>query len=161
MAPRHLFVDFRTPQPKKHRYRHQDHISSMFLAKDTKNNENSALGPFKFCSARGRGTCEPYDKCTQMCRRYVGSAIWRRSVKKNLGKTYRGKTTGGVAIPPSHLRVKGICNCFTFFIFQRHTPCILTETIYDIENIAITLVHVSPFLHFNQVSRSYIIDLVN
>ena len=59
VAPRHLFIDFRTPWLKKHRYRHQDYISSMFLAKDTKNNENSALGPFKFCAARGRGTWEP------------------------------------------------------------------------------------------------------
>ena len=64
VAPRHLFIDFRTPWPKKHRYRHQDYISSMFLAKDTKNNENSALGPFKFCAARGRGTWEP---TWQMC----------------------------------------------------------------------------------------------
>ena len=74
----------------------------MFLAKNTKNSDNSALGPFKFCAARGRGTWEhPYDKCAKMCRRYVGSAaIWRRSVEKNPGKTYRGKTTGGVALTP-------------------------------------------------------------
>ena len=58
MAPRHLLIDFRTPRPKKHRYRHQGYISSMFLAKDTKNNKNSALGPFRFCAARGRGTWE-------------------------------------------------------------------------------------------------------
>ena len=52
----------------------------------------------------------PRDECAQMCRRYVGSAIWRRSVKKNPGKTYRGKTTGGGgATPPplGRLRVKG------------------------------------------------------
>ena len=33
---------------KKHRYRHQDYISSMFIAKDMKNNDISALGPSIF-----------------------------------------------------------------------------------------------------------------
>ena len=42
----------------------------------------------------------PHDRCAKMCRRYVGSAIWRSSVKKNPGKTYRGKTTGGLQQPP-------------------------------------------------------------
>ena len=56
VAPQHLFIDFRAPLPKKHRYRHQDYPSSMFLAKDTKNNKNSALRPFYFCAARGRAT---------------------------------------------------------------------------------------------------------
>ena len=42
----------------------------------------------------------PNEKCAKMCRRYVGSAIWSRSVKKNPGKTYRGKTTGGLQQPP-------------------------------------------------------------
>ena len=108
VAPRHLFIDFRTPWPKKHRYRHQDYISSMFLAKDMKNNENSALGLFNFCAARGRGSGvheKPNDKCAKMCRRYVGSAIWKRSVKKNPGKTYRGKTTGGCSNPLGCFRV--------------------------------------------------------
>ena len=44
---------------------------------------------------------KPNDKCAKKCRTYVGSAIWRRSVKKNPGKTSRGKTTGGgVAATP-------------------------------------------------------------
>ena len=43
VAPQDLFIDFRTPWPKKHRYRHQDYLSSMFLAKDTKIDEHSAL----------------------------------------------------------------------------------------------------------------------
>ena len=50
----HLFIDFRTPRPN--RYRHQDYPSRMFLAKQKKNNENSALGPFQLCAARGRVT---------------------------------------------------------------------------------------------------------
>ena len=92
---RHLFIDLRIPWPKKHKYRHQEYISSMFLAKDTKNNENSALGPFTFCAARGRATWETNNKCAKMCRRYIGSAIWRRSVKKKPWKSSRWKIQGG------------------------------------------------------------------
>ena len=52
---------------------------------------------------------KPNDKCAKKCRRYVGSTIWRRSVKKNPGKTSRGKTTGGLLQPSlGCIRVKYI-----------------------------------------------------
>ena len=44
----HRFSIFLT---RIHRYRHQDNISSTFLAKDMKNIDISALGPSNFCAA--------------------------------------------------------------------------------------------------------------
>ena len=44
----HRFSNFLT---RIHRYRHQYYISSMFLAKDMKNIDISALGPSNFCAA--------------------------------------------------------------------------------------------------------------
>ena len=56
----------------------------------------SALGPFVvLCRQRAGYMGTHMTNVLNMCWRYVGSAIWRRSVKKNPGKTYRGKTTGG------------------------------------------------------------------
>ena len=116
VAPRHLFIDFRTPWPKKHRYRHQDYISSMFLAKDTKNNENSALGPFKFCAARGRGTWEPtWQMCSnvsEVCRvSYMETFCEKKSGKNLQGKNYRG----GCNNPPGCIRV----NSFYYTVFEK------------------------------------------
>ena len=85
---------------KKHRYRHQDYISSMFLAKAMKNNDISALGHFNFWAARGGVHETPNDKCAKMCRRYVGSAIWRRCLKKNPGKLTGEKLQGALQQPP-------------------------------------------------------------
>ena len=50
----------------------------------------------------------PQDKCAKMCRMYVGSAIWRRSVEKKSGKNLQGKNyRGGCNNPPlSCIRVK-------------------------------------------------------
>ena len=100
VAPRHLFIDFRTPWPKKHRYRHQDYISSMFLAKDTKNNENSALGPFKFCAARGRGTWEPtWQMCSnvsEVCRVSYMETFCEKKIREKL----TGEKLQGVATTP-------------------------------------------------------------
>ena len=39
----------------------------------------------------------PNDNCAKMCRRYVGSAIWRRSVEKKSGKKLTGEKLQGVA----------------------------------------------------------------
>ena len=52
----------------------------------------------------------PNEKCAKMCRRYVGSAIWSRSVKKKSGKNLQGKNYRGVATPPplGRLRVKSV-----------------------------------------------------
>ena len=108
VAPRHLFIDFRTPWPKKHRYRHQDYISSMFLAKDTKNNENSALGPFKFCAARGRGTWElTWQMCSnvsEVCRVSYMETFCEKKIREKLTGE---KLQGGVQQPPLRcIRVK-------------------------------------------------------
>ena len=86
---------------KKHRYRHQDYISSMFLAKDTKNDVNSALGPFKFCAARGRGTWEPtWKMCSnvsEVCRVSYMETFCEKKIREKLtGENYRG----GVATTP-------------------------------------------------------------
>ena len=122
VAPRHLFIDFRTPWPKKHRYRHQDYNSSMFLAKDTKNNENSALGPFKFCAARGRGTWEPtWQMCSnvsEVCRvSYMETFCEKKIWEKLTGE----KTTGGWGCnnpPLGCIRVKAYCLIILSFKFR-------------------------------------------
>ena len=106
VAPRHLFIDFRTPWPKKHRYRHQDYISSMFLAKDTKNNENSALGPFNFCAARGWGTWETkWQMCwnvSEVCRVNYLEMFCEKNREKLTGE----KLQGGCSNPLGCIRVK-------------------------------------------------------
>ena len=48
-----IYSDFRTSCLEKHRYRHQDYLSSMFLTKDSKNYEHFLLWPFHFRAARG------------------------------------------------------------------------------------------------------------
>ena len=60
---KHLFIDFQPSWPKKNidiDTKITFLLSSMFLAKDTKNTKNSALyiGPFHFCTARGRAAWE-------------------------------------------------------------------------------------------------------
>ena len=53
----------------------------------------------------------PNDKCAKMCRRYVGSAIWRRSVKKKSGKNLQGKNyRGGCSNPLGCIRVNIVFN---------------------------------------------------
>ena len=89
---------------QKHRYRHQDYISRMSLAKDTKNNENLALGPFNFCAARGRGTWE-----TKWQNLSFGfSCALETFCEKHPGKSYRGKTTEGCSNPLGCIRVNQI-----------------------------------------------------
>ena len=48
---------------------------------------------------------KPNDKCTKMCRRYVGSAIWRRFVKKIREKFTGEKLQGGCSNPLGCIRV--------------------------------------------------------
>ena len=62
---------------------------------------------------------KPNDKCVKMCRRYVGSAIWRRFVKKNPGKSYREKTTGGGGCnnPLGCIRVKKLITLYSVYLY--------------------------------------------
>ena len=53
---------------RKYRYRHQYYISSMFLVKDMKNSDISALGPSNFWAARGGVHEKPNNKCAEMYR---------------------------------------------------------------------------------------------
>ena len=65
----------------------------------------------------------PHDKCAKMCRRYVGSAIWRRSVKKKSGKNLQGKNyRGGCNNPPplGCIRVSTAWHCLIIlFVYSK------------------------------------------
>ena len=90
VAPQDLFIDSRTSCLKKHRYRHQDYLSSMFLTKDTKNYEHFLLGPFHFRAAKGHA-CYLKNQINEYAKYvggmyYVGSDILIRFVKKSRKK---------------------------------------------------------------------------
>ena len=128
----HRFSNFMTQQ-KHTRYRHQDYPSSMFLAKDTKNNKNSSLGPFHFCAVRRQATWETK---WQMYRSYVGSAIWetfcKKSRKKLPGKNYRGCNH-----PLGCRRVNNMCMIFGTIKFTWAFPSVLFH-IFHIRSDVVT-----------------------
>ena len=51
-------INFQTVWLRKHSYRHQDYLFSMYLAINTSEYKKSALEPFHFCAARGPATWE-------------------------------------------------------------------------------------------------------
>ena len=68
----------------------------MFLAKDTTITKIQHQDPSIFVPPEGGVHEKPNDKCAKMCRRYVGSAIWRRFVNKKSGKKLQEKYCRGL-----------------------------------------------------------------
>ena len=98
VVQQHLFIDCRTPQPKKkHRYRHQDYHSSMFVAIYTKKRKFSIRTLLFLCRQRAsymRNQITHVSKCVggSLCRFSYLKTFWGK-MGKVTGKNYRGVAT--------------------------------------------------------------------